>query len=444
MTEATPPSTEDFIAASALAYGEAGSLTSLQGLLNQAAPFDLDLSTWHPFLISSPIYDPDGMYADAFLTDAGQLVIAFEGTNNVETQLLNADVSIFDQQIPNAFLDADAFVTAVQDAAARMGFGGDPIFLTGHSLGASEAEYVAAQSNTYAGATFAGTGVPGYVNTGTSPLVDYVDYGDPIANYASDTQSSEPDFAPTTNMDHVGTVVLTGDEADSYALATATELMHLGVEIDSSTVYASGLAGLAALVSNHLLGNYAQDFNPPLSVPPGATPQDPSYIIENLPALLAETKEAASPPGDVHNQDLSNGRPAAGATSSGDRHGVTTGPTTGQHSDIASGNILISRVREAVLQGSQGRGWFFHEATDRHGIINEKAGGSVLADDAIDHRDLSFNVPDYAGGLYFKSSGTDLALHDADVGARLPSIDPSALDRLAPKIAAFLHNGAGI
>jgi hypothetical protein len=243
------PSTEDFIAASALAYGEASSLATLLALVDQAEPSDPSLTTWTPLLISPQADEADGMYADAFLTGTGQIVIAFEGTKptNTSSQVLGADLSIYNQKIPQAFLDAKAFAATVASAAAARGIPATQIFVTGHSLGGSEAEYIASLPQFgYGGATFGATGIPGYVNSGPQPaLVDYVDRGDPIGNYASDTKAAEPGFAPASNMDHVGTLVPVGSTIDGYALAASSIAAHLGNQIGDFIASDLGVGGLA-------------------------------------------------------------------------------------------------------------------------------------------------------------------------------------------------------
>src|ERR1700722_16752018 len=123
------PSTEDFIAASEITYGEASSLATLLALVDQAVPSDPSLATWTPLLISPQADEANGMYADAFLTGTGQIVIAFEGTNN-PAQILGADLSIYNQKVPQAFLDAKAFAAMVASAAAAKGIRATQIFVT--------------------------------------------------------------------------------------------------------------------------------------------------------------------------------------------------------------------------------------------------------------------------------------------------------------------------
>src|SRR6266436_726344 len=131
----------------------------------------------------------DGFFAQAFVDSAGNILVAFEGTN-ADASLYGigsvaADAEILVGQTPQAFIDASAFTADVKQYLVQHNLGADPIYLTGHSLGGAEAEYVASLT-TYSGVTF---GAPGTLSpTYKAPVagqnfIDYLDWGDLIGNF---------------------------------------------------------------------------------------------------------------------------------------------------------------------------------------------------------------------------------------------------------------------
>jgi hypothetical protein len=87
------------------------------------------------------------------------------------------------------------------------------VYVTGFDLGGAEAEAQAQalQSAITGGATFGAPGLPGYSLTAVEgDLVDYVDYGDPIGNWASDPGGELTELAPA-DMNHYGRVTMIGD-----------------------------------------------------------------------------------------------------------------------------------------------------------------------------------------------------------------------------------------
>jgi pimeloyl-ACP methyl ester carboxylesterase len=155
---------------------------------------------------------------------SGNVIISFEGSIlNLfdQSQYANgsraADADILIGQIPNAFLDASAFVGDVERYLVQHHLGSDPIYLTGHSLGGAEAEFVASLGPK-SGATF---GAPGDLfpiyNAPISgqKFINYADFGDPIGNFGF----------------HFGAVKEVGSRFDLtleqlYGPITAAELFH--------------------------------------------------------------------------------------------------------------------------------------------------------------------------------------------------------------------------
>jgi hypothetical protein len=224
----SPPSPEDFLAADQIAWKRAAAIPALRTLIDDTAVSYPSIKNWTPLLISSqesPVYAANGVYAYAFLTGTRQIVIAFQATADAG-QIVKDDYPIAIQQAPPAFPYAEKFVEAVKAKAKDIP--NSQIFVTGHSLGGIQAEHLAEKFG-YGGVTFGAPGVPGYVNSGaSSTLTDYIDRGDPIGNYASDTKAAEPDFAPASKMDHVGTVKILGSQGEGDALSRAVKTTNVG------------------------------------------------------------------------------------------------------------------------------------------------------------------------------------------------------------------------
>lgn len=159
------------------------------------------------------ITSPSGCTAAAYRDASGRVVIAFQATRT--RPQFDADLQILRGQAdPAAFADALSFTRRVR--AAATGAGLSNVFVTGHSLGGTLAEYVAWRTG-LGGAAFAGSGVPGYVAAGGepgAPFLSVVERGDPWANLASD--AGERDVV--AHADHVGRVVTLGAAAAARRL----------------------------------------------------------------------------------------------------------------------------------------------------------------------------------------------------------------------------------
>lgn len=266
--------------------------------------------------------DADGFYAVAYVTTDGNVIIAYRGTVFDLTSpygrgSILADSEIFLQNRPQAYLDAQNFFLAVQARVAQIaeerGSAPAPIYVTGHSLGGAEAEYVALQNNfTVGGAAFGAPGIAQYTNSSPpANFVSYVAYGDPVANYASDVRG-ETGFAPTTGMDHVTSglsPVLVGVPANAANLALASlafnanlpplvpDSLPTGLKL---ALWPSGIPfvgiGLLGNIGNHDLAGYA--FGLGLSVP-GLSAS--GYTVQTLIDLLAGLD---APLGEAGRQDF--------------------------------------------------------------------------------------------------------------------------------------------
>ena len=168
----------------------------------------------------------DGFFAACYATPDGKLIIGFQGSifgsTLYDQSSEAADTDLVNHVIPAALVDAENFTTAVIANAKLANILAPDIYVTGMSLGGAEAEYAAMNSN-LAGVAFAGTGLPGYVPAvaPVADFTDYVEYGDPVANFASDT-SVKAVLTPT-NMDHYGTVVMLGDQTAGSTLSNMVD-----------------------------------------------------------------------------------------------------------------------------------------------------------------------------------------------------------------------------
>jgi len=213
--------------------------------------------------------DANGFYAAAYTDSAGNVIIAYEGSLPSQSTSYGynsglADFALLQQGTPQAFADAAAFANTVLTDAQALGISANQVYVTGHSLGGAEAE-AAAETYGLSGATFGAPGIPGYTNSGSQPdLINYVAYGDPVGNYASDS-SEEQGFAPSTGMDHVGTVQFVGNPSNAVVLQAASAAYSLTDDLTGQLVFA-GL-GLFLDLDNHSINNYGSALE--LTVPQG-------------------------------------------------------------------------------------------------------------------------------------------------------------------------------
>ncbi len=163
---------------------------------------------------------PDlAFYGQAFLDGYGNIIIAFEGSypfpdpqlgeqkadSVYGLQSRGTDVILAAGVKPPALYSAEQFAEQVYQEAHTY-FPSAKIYVTGHSLGGAEAEAAAKYLRDFhqldvGGATFGATGLPLNTIAGTGSLINYIDLGDPVGNYARDT------FIHSYTGDHYGDVV---------------------------------------------------------------------------------------------------------------------------------------------------------------------------------------------------------------------------------------------
>lgn len=180
-----------------------------------------------------------GESAKAWVTPQGQIIVAYQGTTGGTNLLANPVIAvsqiitdaqvIFTNTTPQAFTDSLAFEQQVAAEAAKQGYSQDDIFVTGHSLGGWEAEYVAQQTGV-GGIGFESPGinttVPG--NGANSGFVNVETYGDTAAYFATDLPALQPFVPPYVpgggTKPHYGSIVMIGDPNATTPLVNAASL----------------------------------------------------------------------------------------------------------------------------------------------------------------------------------------------------------------------------
>ena len=180
-----------------------------------------------------------GMVGKAWVTPEGQIIIAYQGTTGGTHLLFNplitiaqvvADLQVvFTGTTPLAFYDALDFAERVRAEAALQGYEDDDIFVTGHSLGGWEAQYVAQQTG-LAGIGFEAPGmnttVPG--NGADSMFVNIGTYGSSAPYMSTDLPGLQPFMPPYVpgggSKPHYGPIVMIGDPAAMTPLYNASAL----------------------------------------------------------------------------------------------------------------------------------------------------------------------------------------------------------------------------
>jgi len=302
----------------------------------------------------------DGFAAVAVKDANGNIIIVNEGTVPATVSLtppavtetaftlgtLSADSRIAKGDIKTpALLDAAAFASQVE---AQFG-NKTPIFVTGHSLGGIEAEAEAKAlvglNEFGGGATFGATGLPGQTAATTgaaNKLIDYVDRGDPVGNYALDTETLTPNHV-TTNAPakHYGVVQEEGSASHAVALQSA-QTNYLAAKVVDTAIGSSmagstvsdefsvfGFSDLSFAVAYHLMDTYAQDLG--LATPPPA-----DLLSMSLDQLTAEF---GTPEGNPAVSDEKNQGIASNGSIITPYFTTSFNPTTDQVTIVQTGNI---------------------------------------------------------------------------------------------------------
>ncbi len=198
--------------------------------------------------------DADGAVASVYVTAEHQVVIAYQGTTGGLNFLVNpiaaatqvaTDIQVvlsddYSGTPPAALTSSLNFAGLVVSLAEAQGFTTANIFVTGHSLGGIEAEYVAQQTG-LGGIAFESTGIadrPASGVTGAN-FVNTVTFGDPVGNFGSDIQAEQPTAPPFVAgggmAPHFGQIVFLGTPSDETTLRNDIEgksVLNLGSDLD--------------------------------------------------------------------------------------------------------------------------------------------------------------------------------------------------------------------
>ncbi len=222
-----------------------------------------------------------GESAQVWVTPQKQIIIAYQGTTGGTNLLFNPLIAVsqlitdlqimFTDTTPQAFTDALVFQQQVEAAAAEQGYSRTDIFLTGHSLGGWEAEYVAQQTG-LGGIGFESPGinttVPG--NGVNSGFLNVETYGDPAAYFSTDLPGLQPFMPPYVpgggSKPHYGSIVMIGDPEAMYPLINASSLQ--GTNLIGDIIFSVDLLG--NFFEHHLPG--MQAYNLGVSPDPGVVP----------------------------------------------------------------------------------------------------------------------------------------------------------------------------
>ncbi len=216
----------------------------------------------------------DGVSAKVWVTAENQVIIAYQGTTGGDNLLTNpvilipqllSDFGAATLTNPPAYADALNFANFVVGAANAEGYATANVFVTGHSLGGIEAEYVAAKTG-LGGIGFESTGLPAKDIAGQATnFVNTAEFGDPVASYASDVAGEQP-FGPAYvagggKDPHYGLIIQFGSPADQVTLSQDMANWQQSSSADTTTF--ENWAGL--LLAHHFPGVQAHDLGVTLS-----------------------------------------------------------------------------------------------------------------------------------------------------------------------------------
>lgn len=295
-TSGDTPTVEQFLNASANAY------------VLGAQPGDLKPFTVNGFQMQT--FNPlSGAVGKAWVTPEGQIIVAYQGTTGGTNLLFHPLIAlsqiftdmqvIFTNTTPQAFWDSLAFERKVEAAALEQGYTTDDIFVTGHSLGGWEAQFVA-QKTGRGGIGFEGPGLNTSVagNGINSNFVNIETYGDAAAYFSTDLpglQPFMPAYDPTGgSKPHYGTIVMIGDPDAVNPLFNASALW--GPNPINDIIFAVDVLG--NFFEHHLPG--MQAYNLGVAPDPGVVPWLGSYTgpINDWGDLdIYELQQAASDAG---------------------------------------------------------------------------------------------------------------------------------------------------
>ena len=199
------------------------------------------------FSVLSTVSYASGLNATAFIDSAtDQIVLSYRGSvTKYDWLVTDSLIAIGSQSQP--FVDALKFAQNIETSNNQ-----DTLYVTGHSLGGAEAEYVAANLSAALGVdiggdTFAAPAVSAMLAQGVSTvdpeLTDYVNAYDPVGTFGSDTAGVLSLNSPAFTDIHVGNVI-TMPAPIYYAAVFKTGLLGLGIgayKFHTMSAYGSAL-----------------------------------------------------------------------------------------------------------------------------------------------------------------------------------------------------------
>ncbi|MEH3131602.1 MAG: hypothetical protein PGN27_16765 [Mycolicibacterium neoaurum] len=267
-TDRPTPTVAQFLNASTAAYG----LGTTPGGLVPLTVNGFQLQSTNIF---------SGMSGKAWVTPQGQVIIAYQGTTGGTNLLFNPLITIAqivaDLQVvltdttPWAFYDALDFARRVQEEAALQGYAPDDVFVTGHSLGGWEAQFVAQQTG-LSGIGFEAPGMNTRVdgNGATSNFVNIAQYGSPVAFMSTDLPGLQPFLPPFVAggglKPHYGPIVMIGDRAAMNPIVNSAAMWGTGLV--GSVIFAIDF--FANFFQYHLMG--VQAYHLDVDPDPGVVP----------------------------------------------------------------------------------------------------------------------------------------------------------------------------
>ncbi len=214
----------------------------------------------------------NGTTAYAYLDGVGNVIIAYRwDITQQQESLAQATLSGYAPDTLPGYADALAFEGTVRTIAVSQGYSASRIYLTGFSLGGMQAAYVASLTG-LPGLVFGASGLPGYnaaAGLGDN-FVDFVERGDPIAEYGTDSTEAASAVVANPHMDHYGVVIDLGTQQGVSDLAPFSaaisgysypEVASGAVQIPAAEVTALQNEFSALEAEYHQMSPYINDSN---------------------------------------------------------------------------------------------------------------------------------------------------------------------------------------
>jgi hypothetical protein len=185
----------------------------------------------------------NGVTGAAFVDGVGNIIAAYhpmEWYEQSEVNLATSAILGVPYWADPAYADSLTFIGLVEKAASFHAVPQSRIYVTGYSLGALLASFVASQTG-LPGMSFGSLGIPGYqAGVPATNFINFVEGGDPFGQYGTDTAEKASAVVASPHMDHYGTIITLGTAADQASLApVAAELAG-----HSYAEYMSGSSGI--------------------------------------------------------------------------------------------------------------------------------------------------------------------------------------------------------